>query len=145
MKVASLLAAVLLISSASWAQQSKIVTPETTADLRQLCKSFQLVALESDLNKDMSWTEVYAGASCLNFVMGVIQTVGALDVGYFPELKFELADSRNKLPFRDVVSAITKYIDAHPEHLKEPPAPVILIALMEAKIMLPKHWEQNKK
>lgn len=76
--------------------------------------------------------------------MGVFHAVVSLDVGYYPDVKFELADPQKKLPFKDMVAAVMKYIDEHPELLKEPPAPVIVAGLMEARIIIPKHWEEKK-
>jgi len=139
MKAATLLA-VLCLCSPCWAQQPKIVVPLTAADLKQICKPFELVVLQSDLKKDISAEDVRLAYSCINFVMAIVQTIITMDVGYYPEMKLELADSKKNLVFRDIVPKVTKYIDSNPE--TKGAIGAVVGSLIEAKILVPKHWDQ---
>ncbi len=116
----------------------------TAGDLKQLCKSFELVLLEDELKKNTQWTEVLRGYSCINFIVGVVETIGNMDVGYFPEVKLELPASKKPFPFNDCVKPFMAYIAAHPEQEKEGAAATLVLSLMEAKILIPAHWVLQK-
>ncbi|HLW52945.1 MAG TPA: hypothetical protein VKW06_08880 [Candidatus Angelobacter sp.] len=143
MKAAVFLFALLSFAPA-WCQQQKIVIPLTAGDLKQLCKSYDLVVLEIDLKKAVAWQELNAASSCLNYIIGVLGTIAAMDVGLFPQLRYELADSHKPIPYKEYVAPFMKCIAGHPEYEKEPAASVVALSLMEAKILIPKHWEEKK-
>lgn len=143
MKTAILLA-LCLFSSACYAQGPQVIFPKTAGELRHLCKSYDLVVLEIELHKHVDWQEVNAASSCLNYIMGVLSTIGALDVGYFPQLKYEVSSSQEAMPYKAYVGSFMKHIAAKPEEEKEPAAAIVAIAMMEAKILVPKNWATGK-
>jgi hypothetical protein len=144
MKALATLFICLAFGSSCFAQKDPIVFPLTAGQLQQLCKSYDLVQLEVDLKKNVGSEEVRAASSCLNFIMGVLSTIGSLDVGLFPELKYEIGDSSKQMPYKAFVDPFMKYIAAHPENEKEPAAAMVALSLMVGGILVPKHWEQRK-
>src|ERR1700686_3656498 len=68
----------LCLAVPSPAQASKpnaaeeMISPNTAGELKQLCKSYQLVSLEAELKKPMGSNEVIHAAACLNFISGVM-------------------------------------------------------------------------
>jgi hypothetical protein len=66
----AILVAVSLFAWTSYAQHARVIFPKTAGDLKQLCKSYDLVSDEIELHKNVNWTEVNAASSCLNYIMG---------------------------------------------------------------------------
>src|SRR5258708_28888243 len=138
--IIGLLLAMLSFTPACFSQaRPTIIFPINAGQLKQLCKSYELVQLEVELKKTVSSPEIRDASACLNFIMGVLSTIGAMDVGYFPQLKYEIANSNKPLPYRDFVSSFMKHITAHPENEKESAAAVVTLSLMEGKILIPQH------
>jgi hypothetical protein len=132
--------ALCLFSWALYAQEPKVIFPKTAGELKHLCRSYDLVVLEIELHKHVDWQEVNAASSCLNYIMGVLSTIGALDAGYFPQMKYEVSDNREPVPFKQYVGFFMKHIAAKPEEEKESAAAIVAISMMEAKILVPKNW-----
>jgi hypothetical protein len=121
------------------------VSPTTAAELKQLCKSYQLVKLEVELNKKMESNEVIRATGCLNYINGVMSTVIGMDVGYFPDLRVEWADMHKKISYAEMVKPFMDYISAHPESEKEPAAGTVVLSLLKAGLVVPKHWDEPHK
>ncbi len=136
-----LLVALLFTSLVAFGQtKNQVLSPSTAGELKQLCKSYQLIDLGVELNKPMP-DELAPAAACLNFINGVVQTAISFDVGYFPKMRLEIADVHKKLVFREMVKSFTDYISTHAEMEREPPASVVMSAFTHAKLFVPKHWD----
>jgi hypothetical protein len=59
-------------------------------------------------------------------------------------LKYEVSAIQEAIPYKHYVGFFMKHIDAKPEEEKEPAAAIVAIAMMEAKILLPKNWATGK-
>jgi hypothetical protein len=145
---AIVLSFVLLLSCTCSAQNLKMPgqMPITAGDLKEFCKSFQLMSLELEKQKQVDWKELNESSICVGFIMGVISTVGATDVGYFPQFKYVIADAGSPtVAYKTLVESFMKHLSTHPEHEKESAASVVLLALMEDKMLIPQKWEQSSK
>jgi len=132
----------LLISHPGFGQAKAIVTPTTAADLRQLCKSFEYVALSVDLGKkDLSMADLVSAQSCINFIVGVVQTVASMDVGYYPDVKISQAKTKtDSVTFRNMVKAYMNYLDGHSELEQNGAVAVVVASFLQAGLFVPKHW-----
>jgi Rap1a immunity proteins len=137
--------AVVLLLGSFGSAQNKEVSPTTAAELKQLCKSYQLIQLDIELNKRMGSDEVTRAAGCVNYINGVISTVLVMDVGYFPGLRVEWADLNKKISYAEMVKTFMDFINAHPETEKDSAAGTVVVSLMHAHLVIPKHWEEKHK
>ncbi len=139
-----LLAFVALIALQSYGQTPKnVVIPTNAGELKRLCKSYQLIALQVELHKEMAHGDVVSASGCLNFIVGALSTILVMDVGYFPEMKLQVAKEKEAMPFQKMVKPFMDYIASHPAEEKDPAVTVLVLALIDEKILAPKHWTEK--
>jgi hypothetical protein len=118
------------------------VIPKLGSDLKISCKRFQLMQQELKTKKPIGQTELVDGASCLNFIAGVVSTVTTLDVGFYPDLKYTIA--KPSTTHVEMVGLFMDYISSHPEIESGSSVEVLVLALMEKGVLAPAQWTAKK-